>query len=247
MIIISFLKKIILLIIKFCFYFLYLFFISIKIPNNKKYIIYIKIAKTGGSSIVEYFRFNVGVIFLNDFIKLSKSQKYNNKKLIVIVNDQVDYFIENYSEIWNSSYIFSSIRNPISKFKSAYNYHPFCKDKRPIEVIETLKKYESYNIYGWKKNNNYKTIQKISAYNHILYTQYKSLYRNNKKLYHYLIKIEKFDKDFLILIEKLNLKFYYSNIYKKRVNFNKKLIIFTKSEKEIIKKLFHDDYVNFNY
>ena len=240
-------KKIILLIIKFIFYCLSLFFIKIKIPNNKKYIIYIKIAKTGGSSIVDYFRFNAGVIFLNDFIKLNKLQKNNNKKLIVIVNDQVDYFIENFSEIWNSSYVFSSIRNPISKFKSAFNYHPFCKDKRPVEVIETLKKYENYNVYDWKKNNNYKTIQKISAYNHILYTQYKSLYRNNKKLYHYLIRVENFDNDFLILIKILNLKFYFSNIYKKRVNLKKKHIIFTKSEKEIIKKLFHEDYVNFNY
>ena len=69
-----------------------------------------------------------------------KTMQNDRKKLIVIVNDQVDYFIQNYDNIWKKSFIFSSVRNPLTRFESGFNYHPFCQNKIPSDIFFIFKK-----------------------------------------------------------------------------------------------------------
>ena len=226
---------------------LFSFSYKINIPNNKKYLIYIKIAKTGSSTIIEYFKYNTGIITLREFEKLSVNDKQNISKLIIVVNDQIEYFTKNYSYIWDNSYKFSCVRNPISRFESALNYHPYCKGNDPIHLINSLLKYKKLNVYDWKKKYDDDIVLKISAYNHLLYSQYDSLYIDKKKIYDYLLRIEDFDNSFNTLLKSLNLKFYFKHLYKKRVNksVNKK----TLTEKEIVSiiKIFEKDFLHFNY
>jgi len=221
--------------------------IKIYIPYNKNYIIYIKIAKTGGSTIVDYFENNTGVVFLNDFKNLSQNQQIDTKKLIVIVNDQVDYFIQNYDNIWKQSFIFSSVRNPLTRFESGFNFHSFCQNKIPSDIFFILKKYKNFYSYDWKKKYDRDTIIKISAYNHLLFKQYESLIRNNKKIYNYLIRIESFEDDFLHLLDLLKLKNRFIFLYKKNENINHNKYILSSEEKELIKKEFKQDFEFFRY
>jgi hypothetical protein len=237
-------KKIIIKLIK-LFIKLIPLFNTLKVPDNKKYLVFIKIAKTGGSTIVDYFHYNTGVIYLRDFEKLSYNKKIINRKLIVIVNDQIHYFITNYNNFWKNSYKFSCVRNPIARFESSMNYHPYCINKEPINLIKSLSKYSYSNIYDWKNKFDTKTKIKISAYNHLLFSQYESLFINNKKLFDYLIYLEKFNFDFIILLKKLNLGFYFKNLYKKNINLNKQKKILSNDEIKYIKKYFKKDFLNF--
>jgi len=125
------------------------------------------------------------------------------------------------------------------------NYHPFCINKEPIKLINYLSKYNYSNIFDWKKKFDTKTKIKISAYNHLLFSQYESLFINNKKIFDYLIYLEKFNFDFIILLKKLNLGFYFKNLYKKNINLNKQKKIFSKNEIKYIKKYFKKDFLNF--
>lgn len=220
-------------------------FNTLTLPNNKKYLIFIKIAKTGGSTVVDYFNYNTGVIFLSEFEQLSDVQKIKNKKLIVIVNDQIHYFIKNYNIFWNNSYKFSCVRNPIKRFESAMNYHPYCINKKPKYLINFLSQYNYSNIINWKNKFDTKTKIKISAYNHLLFSQSESLYINDKKIFDYLIYLENFNLDFIILLNKLNLGFYFKNLYKKNMNINKHKRLLSNDEINYIKKYFKKDFLNF--
>lgn len=100
------------------------------IPNDKKYLVYIKTAKTGGTTFVNILS------QISPLKRLSDLKNIKQNDIIMIVYDQVKFFKERYPKIYKNSYKVIITRNPYDKTTSAWKYHPNIKDKKLLELLK---------------------------------------------------------------------------------------------------------------
>ena len=92
------------------------------LPNNKKYLLYIKTAKTGGTSFLEHLE-RCGDVKKYD--RCNGERKLSDIKendIIMIQNDILIKFSKEYPEIYRDSYKIIISRNPYTKCISAYDF-----------------------------------------------------------------------------------------------------------------------------
>lgn len=226
------------------------------LPNNKKYLLYIKVAKTGGTSFLKYLndlsleinqREVINFKIIDNKRKLDREPQKND--IIMVVNDNFKKFKLIYPEILENSYIIIISRNPYQKFLSCYHYHPECKGKSMIDLLNS-KYLFNYNSF----ETDYKTEQPkrlwnyFSLYTHLLAPQITGLLTDDKNSHiaHKILKFENLNNDIEIFKNNLNIE---SNIslfhlnkgieYEKNINNN--------HVKKIINQLFKDDFKYLNY
>lgn len=182
------------------------------IPNNKKYLVYIKTAKTGGTSFV-----NILEQICN--LKNRKLISYNNldnvtkNDIIMIVNDQILFFVKNYPHIYNNSYLIFISRNPYDRLISGWKYHPNTQNKT-LEELFNNPKYPPISPFlsRWKDNYPKNIWYLFSVYNHLYCKQTEYLTINNKFIINYVLKFENLNNDIFNLLNLLNIDISQINI-----------------------------------
>lgn len=106
------------------------------IPCGKNYFVFIKTAKTAGSSMVEYLSKYIDIVLFKDLHRKRKKQLFN--KLIVVTMDQVLFFQDEFPDICDDSFTFGIVRNPYDRYVSGYLFHPFCRDFSMTEILTKL-------------------------------------------------------------------------------------------------------------
>lgn len=219
-----------------------------KLPNNYKYLLYIKTAKTGGTSFVD---------FLEKISKPKYFKRVNGKRvldeisegdIIILYDDNVSIFKKKYNYIFNNSYKILISRNPYDKIISCYNYHPFSKDKLLIDLLENKEyiKYDSskvdFKLHIEKKLWNY-----YSFFSHFYLLQTNDLIENNKLLIDKVITFENLNNEIYDLFKVLDINT--NNIELKHLNktIEKKQILLSNKEVELINKRFYNDFKYLDY
>ena len=170
-----------------------------KLPDNKKYLMYIKVAKTGGSSFKmflekisepKYFRIIDGKRVLDEI---------KDGDTIILINDNVNLFKKKYKYIFDNSFKILITRNPYSKIISCYNYHPFIKRKKINLLMDLLKnkeyvKYDSSEI-DYKIDAPKELWVYYSFFTHFYLLQTNGLVENNKLIVDKVIKFENLNEE----------------------------------------------------
>jgi hypothetical protein len=227
------------------------------VPNNKKFLVYIKTAKTGSSSfvkILEKISSNSKVNYYEYKDLVSKNENLNIGDIIMIVNDQINFFIKEYPNIYKYSYFVLISRNPLNRFISGWKYHNLSKRKSIDSVINNpiYPPKKPYEI-RWKNEFPKKYWDFFSLYNHVYCGQTETLVINGKFIIDYIIKFEDYNNEMLKFFRHLKLN--ESDIEKLAIPHEKKnnlnyLNIKSKISKELkikIFEMFENDYKLLNY
>lgn len=189
-------------------------------------VIYIRIPRCAGTTFRKYFK-SIGI-----YNRVGKGVFRYNKKFIDFYCDSLEQNLSNkekLGEIWNSSYKFAVIRNPVSKFFSSFYY---CKQQDPvlfnIEINDFIENFSKLQLNEF-------------SIKHILRLQTNHLIQDCNKL----VRLENFSTDIQDIFKILNIE---KNRLKK-YNY-KRYVIPEKIDKNIanfIKEYFYDDFVKLNY
>ena len=93
-----------------------------KLPNSKKYLLYIKTAKTGGTSFLKLLSSikPVKKFYIKDNERILDDIQEND--IIILISDNINIFKKKYKEIFDDSYKVLISRNPYNKAISSLNY-----------------------------------------------------------------------------------------------------------------------------
>lgn len=179
------------------------------IPNNKKFLVYIKTAKTGGSSFLEILKQISKIKNINYYTYNELEININNIKqgdIIMIVNDQINFFIKEFPNIYKDSFFVLISRNPIDRLISGWQYHPMTKNKS-LDVLINNPLYPPKKPceIKWKQEMPRDTWDLFSMYNHFYCGQTETLMINNKFIIDYLIKFENYNEEIKKFLLHLNL------------------------------------------
>lgn len=218
------------------------------LPNNKKYLLYIKTAKTGGTSFLDY---------LKQIKPIKMYQRINNQRIldeveendiIMVVSDNLSSFKKKYRNIFDNSYKILISRNPYEKTNSCYNYHPYCKNNSLISLLKNKEnlKFDStkidYKLEAPRNLWNY-----YSLFTHFYLSQTHNLIEDDKLVIDKIIRFENMNDDIKELFENINIDT--SKVTLKHLNKtkNKKEINLDKEEINLINDRFSDDFKYLNY
>jgi len=193
-----------------------------------KKIIWIKIARTGSTSVRDIF---CNQIFKNKkkLIRTHRSLKieYNlNKYEFIIIHDleRLKVFYKKFKKIFENAVIVCSIRNPIKRYISGVNFARRYKDKSIDTTAILNKKKFRHNKWVWV---------------HVFLRIYDSLLKGKIKV-NYWIRQEHIIQDMQSLCDKLNI-----NIKIKNVHLNRGKYFFKKIDENVkneLEKHFEKDF-----
>lgn len=145
------------------------------IPDGKDYLVYVKTAKTGGTSFIEVLKQISNKCNVN-YLKFDELDNAKKGDIIMIVNDQLIFFKERYTYIFDNAYFIMISRNPYTRLLSGWKYHPTTKNKT-LESLILSPIYPPKKPYDieWKKNMPRNTWDLFSMYNHFYCTQTETL------------------------------------------------------------------------
>jgi hypothetical protein len=226
------------------------------LPNNKKYLLYIKVAKTGGTSFLKYLNDLSQEIHLKPIIEfkdmnnqrqLDREPKLND--IIMVVNDNFKIFKNKYPEILKSSFVIVISRNPYQKFLSCYHYHPMCQGKTMEHMLNTrfLYNFNSFET-DYKREQPKRLWNYFSLFTHLLAPQTLELLNENRDnhIADKIIRFESLNEDIQDLISelKINTKHHIKHLnkginYQKTINDNNIITL--------INNIFQDDFKYLNY
>jgi hypothetical protein len=159
-----------------------------KLPNDKKYLLYIKVAKTGGTSFLKYLN-NLSqeihqkpIIEFKDIDNQRQLDRYPQlNDIIMVVNDNFKIFKNKYPDILNDSFKIIISRDPYQKFLSCYHYHPMCHGKS-MEYMLTTKFLYNFNSFNtdYKREQPKRLWNYFSLFTHLLAPQTLELLNDNK-------------------------------------------------------------------
>jgi len=202
----------------------------VDIPNGKKYVVWVRIAKTGSTSTEDT------LIHMQSFVKYQTVLKDPNKldpnRHIIRVTD-LSQLTEGDIDM-DECFIFAVVRNPYQRALSGWNYHKWFRAKD--------------NFTHALKNPPQKDKDKEEgAWRHFTKTMTQHLLYDNRLRIDHVIKLENYDEEFSkFLCEKLGFSKSDFNILKKNANGKKKQNI-SREELDLINKRFADDFKNFGY
>lgn len=213
------------------------------IPDEKEYLVYIKTAKTGGTSFIEILRSvsekcNVGFHYFDNIQNAKKGD------ILMIVNDQMHFFKARYPHIFDKSYFMMISRNPYTRLLSGWGYHPATKNKNLNDlllnpIIPPKKPYE----IEWKKEMPRHTWELFSMYNHFYCTQTECMIFNDIFIVDYILVFEDYNNEVMKFLKKIE---YNDNILIPYLNKSNSLgIEYLNDKKDIINKIndmFDDDF-----
>ena len=212
------------------------------LPNNKKYLLYIKTAKTGGTSFLEHLE-RCGDVKKYD--RCNGERKLSDIKendIIMIQNDILIKFSKEYPEIYRDSYKIIISRNPYTKCISAYDFlvkrralkDVNAKEKNVKELLMSERYYEyDSSKYDYKIECDEKDWKLFSLFGHFFLEQSFGL---TKEDIDDVIRFENLEKDVDDLFKKLDI-----NI-KKRMPHRKKSIVPKMEADEDIKSLIYEKF-----
>jgi len=212
------------------------------LPNNKKYLLYIKTAKTGGTSFLEHLE-RCGDVKTYD--RCNGERKLSDIKendIIMIQNDILIKFSKEYPEIYRDSYKIIISRNPYTKCISAYDFlvkrralkDVNAKEKNVKELLMSERYYEyDSSKYDYKIECDEKDWKLFSLFGHFFLEQSFGL---NKEDIDVVIRFENLEKDVDDLFKKLDI-----NI-KKRMPHRKKSIAPKMEADEDVKSLIYEKF-----
>lgn len=220
------------------------------IPNGKKYLVYIKTAKTGGTTFT-YVLKNIATAERVGYWTMDELEQVKHGDIIMIVNDQIRFFMAQYPHIFSDSYYVTISRNPYSRILSGWKYHKMTKNRTLSDllthpIVPPMKPYE----VEWKKHMPKETWDLFSVYNHFYVSQTEPCVINGRFIIDYIIRFEDFNE---------NVKTFFDHIKCQRVtipHLNKsKNNVDVKQFKEPslsstvpqINKLFHQDFMLLGY
>ena len=193
--------------------------------HNKR-CIFIHIPKTGGTTI-EHFLREKGKNQL-DYIGVINNRSMQHYKASELKLKIPEYFYKYYK--------FSIVRNPYERLLSEYYWCPLINIGHKYN--KTKDDFLKYIIFLFKNKN-----KMLSVYNDHFIPQYEFLYENNNLIVNNIFKYEHFS--------------YVNDFLKKKLNINNDFIILNKTnlekedwsldQKEIIYKLYKNDFLLFNY
>ena len=221
------------------------------LPNNKKYLLYIKTAKTGGTSFLEHLERCGDVKTYNRCNGERKLSDIKENDIIMIQNDILIKFSKQYPEIYRDSYKIIISRDPYTKCISGYYYlvkrralkDVNAKEKNIKELLMSERYYEyDSSKYDYKIECDEKDWKLFSLFGHFFLEQSFGL---DKEDIDAVIRFENLEKDVEDLLKKLDI-----NI-KKRMPHKKKSIVPKMEADEDIKSLIYEkfkkDFEFFNY
>jgi len=213
--------------------------------QGKSNLIFIKGAKTGGSSIVRALRI-AGRTNGVQFKKWSEVNEDTKNTIIAIPPDKVFSFKNQQKIFWENSYKFSVCRNPINKTISGFNYHPLCdkKDLTLKEAFNLVSKCSDIYKTNWKVNKPRTVWQNYSLYNHLFATQKEYLYEDDKPLFDEILSFENLSEQIKEFSLKIDLHLELPHINKNRRSDKREL---TKEDYLFIMDRFRQDFELFNY
>ena len=219
------------------------------LPNNKKYLLYIKTAKTGGTSFVDYLNQIKNIKMYKRINNIRVLENVKEGDIIMVVNDNLNEFKEKYMNIFDKSYKIMISRNPYTKTLSCYNYHPLSKNKDLVQLLKNKKNltYDStaidYKLKAPKSLwNNY------SLFTHFYLKQTFGLVENEKLLVDKVIRFENLQCDINNLFSELKINV--NNLTLKHLNSTSYKYHLEDVDKEVISlinNLFTDDFKHLNY
>jgi len=200
----------------------------VDIPNGKKYVVWVRIAKTGSTSTENT------LISLESLIKykdvLNKPDSFDSKKQIIRVVD-LDQ-LKNINIDVEDCFIFTVVRNPYRRALSGWFFHGWFREKD--NFTQALKKPP-------QKHEN------EGAWRHFTKTMTQHLLYNNQIRVDHVIKLENYDEEFSKFLQE-QLGFLKSDfiLLKKNIsNSNNKKI--SREELDMMNKIFKNDFENFDY
>ena len=179
-----------------------------KIPNGKKYILYIKTAKTGGTSFMKYLE---SIKPVKQFRRINGERKLDNiilNDIIMVPNDTIDIFKSKYADIYKNSYKILIARNPLTRALSGFNSHPLTKNMNDIKpLINDLNylKYDSTKI-DYKMEAPRKLWYLYSLYTHFYLEQTHGLINNDVLEIDYIIYFENLDENIKLFMKEINVE-----------------------------------------
>ena len=104
--------------------------------SNYKNIIWVKTPRCAGTALKRFLiQHNCFHDYRDDYFAIEREVEFN--KVIGIVANELDCFIDHNKELWGNSYRFTVVRNPFDKFVSAW--HHLYEDRPPMgDVIDNL-------------------------------------------------------------------------------------------------------------
>lgn len=211
----------------------------LKIPNGKKYMVFIKICKTGSTSTVKTFKDLNAAIYIQDIFV--RGGKYNPEEQILYVQELSD--LKRLNIDVKDCFLFTIARNPYDRALSGWHYHPSFKDansfldtlKNPPQCAEELR---DPNLPNWHA---------YSSFLHLTKSMTESLTCDGKFHIDHFIKLENYDKEFVPFCENIGLNSPQTFCEKKNVDKKYAETKLSRDELDAINKLFANDFTNFGY
>jgi hypothetical protein len=202
---------------------------------NDKNTIFVHITKTGGQSVTAYLLKNLGVINFNA-LKQPKFALIHNKKLKkagpshfhhMFLPEYIQYGFISEDDL-NKYFKFTIVRNPYSRFKSAFYFKGLHKEtsyKKWCAEVEKLKYNPNSNLYRmFTTQTQYIKYKDIIQIDKLFYTE------NLEEFFTFFHKYYGFSAD---------------KIKKNKTTSNKKPL--DKYTIDFINDFYHEDFKNFNY
>lgn len=167
------------------------------IPDNKDYLVYIKTAKTGGTTFIEVLKELANKSSVN-YLQFSDMEKAKKGDILMIVNDQLRFFKERYPNIFDNSYFVMISRNPYTRLLSGWKYHPMTKHKT-LDTLLLSPIYPPKKPYEveWKKEMPRHTWDLFSMYNHFYCTQTETSVFDDVFIVDYILVFEDLNNEIL--------------------------------------------------
>lgn len=223
---------------------------KMNVPDNKKYLLYIRTAKAGSTSFIEYLSSIKPIISYERDIYPDKENAV--KEGSVIITAAISILKNQHPNIFNDSYKIMLARNPYTRLLSGYYFHPLCRGKSINDLLRLRNK--AYMEYG--NYDGYKILNKdrpmwgyFSLYFHFYAQQTRGLIENNKLIVDDIIRFEDFNENIKNFVEstlKINhIRFALPHIHGNKHTQN--IADLTPEDIALINTMFRDDFKFLNY
>lgn len=203
-----------------------------------KNIIYIKSAKTGGTSIEKALENRI--VYYKEY---RKNPSLEDGQILCIQSDLVFLSRKGHPKIWEDSHIFTVVRDPYSRVASGYAYHPYARNFTLSQILNFPEPEPSIYTVFWKEELPKTVWDDYSLYNHVLSKQSDFLFENENPLFDTLLRFENLNEDFSNFIKENGI----DGVKLEHLNKGNQKYVLSESERRQISKRFSLDFELFNY